>query len=60
MKWAGVVSASRPTRLAAGWIRSCSASKSSRRPAASGTTISPSMTHRGGNSARTAATSSGK
>ncbi len=60
MKWAGVCSASSETRLAAGWMRSCSASKSSRRPEASGTTISPSITQRSGNSARIAATSSGK
>jgi hypothetical protein len=60
MKWAGVCPASSVTRLAAGWMRSCSASKSSRCPAASGTTTSPSITHREGSSARTAATSSGK
>ena len=60
MKCAGVVVASSETRLAAGWIRSCSASKSSRRPEASGTTISPSITHRSGNDAKTAATISGK
>ena len=60
MKCPGVCSASSETRLAAGWMRSCSASKSSRRPEASGTTISPSMTQRSGNSARIAATSSGK
>ena len=60
MKWAGVCSASRFTRLAAGWIRCSSASKSSRRPAASGITISPSITQRSGNWSSTAWTSSGK
>ena len=60
MKCPGVWVASSSTRLAAGWIRSCSASKSSRLPSPSGITISPSMTHRSGSSALTAATSSGK
>ena len=56
----GVRAARSSTRLAAGWIRSCSASKSSRWPAASRTTISPSITHLSGSSALIAATSSGK
>jgi hypothetical protein len=60
MKWAGVWVASSATRLAAGWIRCSSASKSSRRPSDPGTTISPSITHRRGNCAVTAAASSGK
>ena len=60
MKCPGVWVESSSTRLAAGWIRSCRASKSSRLPSASGTTISPSITQRSGSSALTAATSSGK
>jgi len=60
MKCAGVSVASSVTRLAAGWIRCSSASKSSRRPSWPGTTISPSITHRRGNCSVTAATSSGK
>ena len=60
MKWAGVLLASMFTRLAAGWIRCSSASKSSLRPSWPGTTISPSITHRRGNCSVTAATSSGK
>ena len=43
---AGICSASSFTREAAGWMRSCSASKSSPPPLA--TTSSPSSTHRGG------------
>ena len=60
MKCPGVWVESSSTRLAAGWMRSCSASKSSRLPSASGITISPSITHRSGSSALIAATSSGK
>ena len=50
MNDAGVCSASRVTRDAAGWMRCCSASKSSPSPVA--ITISPSTTHRSGSSAR--------
>ena len=60
MKLAGVCPASMLTRLAAGWMRCCSASKSSRLRAVSATTISPSMTARDGNEASTASTTSGK
>ena len=55
---AGVSAASRSTRDFAGWIRCCSAPKSSVAPVA--TTISPSTTQRSGSSLRTAATTSGK
>ena len=58
MKLAGVCSASSVTRLAAGWIRCCSTSKSSRSPTT--TTISPSITHRSGRFALMASTTSGK
>ncbi|SKV04154.1 Uncharacterised protein [Mycobacteroides abscessus subsp. abscessus] len=58
MKEEGVCSANSRTRESAGWIRCCSASKS--RPASVAITISPSTTHRGGSSASTAATNSGK
>ncbi len=58
MNAAGVCSASIRTRDAAGCSRSCSASKS--RPAPVGMTISPSITQRGGSSARAAAAISGK
>ena len=58
MKDAGVFSASIRTRESAGWMRCCSASKSKLWSVAM--MISPSMTHRSGNSAVTAATSSGK
>ncbi len=54
----GVRSASVRTREAAGWMRSLSASKSSRPSRA--TTISPSITHRSGSRSRSASTSSGK
>ena len=57
---AGVCSASIFTRLAAGWIRCCSASKSSLSPEAPITTISPSTTQRSGRFALIASTSSGK
>ena len=60
MKLAGVCSASSLTRLAAGWMRCCSASKSRVLRAVSATTISPSITARGGKFASTAATTSGK
>ena len=58
MKLAGVAPASMPTRLAAGWMRCCSAQKS--RPPSPAMTISPSITARGGKLARTASTTSGK
>ena len=60
MKLAGVCSASRFTRLAAGWMRCWSASKSRMLRAVSATTISPSITDRSGKFASTAATTSGK
>src|SRR5579871_4541548 len=55
---AGVSSASRLTRLAAGWMRCSSASNENALP--SGTTISPSSTKRFARSAFAAATISGK
>ncbi|CPU64783.1 Uncharacterised protein [Mycobacteroides abscessus] len=55
---AGVCSARRRTRDAAGWMR-CWSTSNSRRPSRA-TTISPSTTHRGGSAARTASTTSGK
>ncbi len=58
MNAAGVCPASRFTRDTAGWMRCCSASKSS--PESVAMTISPSTTQRSGSSARNAATSSGK
>ena len=58
MKLAGVCSDSSLTRLAAGWMRCCSTSNSSRSPTT--TTISPSTTHRSGRLALTASTISGK
>jgi hypothetical protein len=60
MKLAGVCSASSLTRLSAGWIRCCNASKSRQLRAVSATTISPSITARAGKLASTAATTSGK
>src|SRR5919107_98885 len=60
IKLAGVSRDSRVTRLTAGWIRCCSASKSSVPRSGSATTISPSITARGGKLARTASTTSGK
>jgi hypothetical protein len=60
MNLAGVCSASMLIRLAAGWIRCCSDSKSSRSPDGPISTISPSMTQRSGRLARTASTNSGK
>ena len=54
----GVCSASIRTRLSAGWMRCCSASKSSR-PSVT-RMISPSTTQRGGRFCRRASTSSGK
>ncbi len=58
MKLAGVFAASIVTRLAAGWMRCCSAQKSS--PPSPAITISPSITARGGKLRRTASTTSGK
>ncbi len=58
MKVAGVCSDRSFTRLAAGWMRCCSTSNSSRSP--STTTISPSITHFSGRFALTASTTSGK
>ena len=58
MKLAGVVPASSATRLAAGWMRCWSAQKS--RPPSPATTISPSITARGGKLRMTASTTSGK
>ena len=58
MKLAGVSCDSSLTRLAAGWIRCCSTSNSSRSPTT--TMISPSITHRSGRLALTASTISGK
>ena len=58
MNEAGVRSASRLTRLVAGWMRCRSASKPSRSPWTMMT--SPSMTHRSGRFAFTASTTSGK
>ena len=58
MKLAGVVSDSSLTRLAAGWIRCCSTSNSSRSPTT--TTISPSITQCSGRLALIASTISGK
>ena len=58
MKLAGVSAASRSTRLAAGWMRCCSAQKS--RPPSPAMTISPSITARGGKLRLTASTTSGK
>ena len=52
MNEAGVFSASIRTRDSAGWMRCCSASKSS--AVSAGTTISPSMTQRSGSSAMAA------
>jgi len=54
-----VWAASRATRLAAGWMRNNRASKSSRRPSASGTTISASTTQQGGRLTFMAWTTSG-
>ncbi len=48
------------TRLAAGWMRCCRASKSSVLRSVSATMISPSITARGGKLASTASTTSGK
>src|SRR4029078_4141272 len=56
-KSAGVSPASRATRLAAGWMRCCSAQKS--RPPSPATTISPSITARGGALRRTGSTTAG-
>jgi hypothetical protein len=58
MKLAGVRPASRATREEAGWMRCCSAQKSS--PPSPAITISPSITARGGKLRRTASTTSGK
>jgi hypothetical protein len=58
MKLAGVSCDSSLTRLAAGWMRCCSTSNSSRSPIT--TMISPSMTHFSGRFAWTASTISGK
>ena len=58
MKVAGVCSDSSLIRLAAGWMRCCSTSNSSRSPTT--TTISPSTTHFSGRLAWTASTISGK
>jgi hypothetical protein len=58
MKLAGVAAASDATRLAAGWMRCCSAQKS--RPPSPATTISPSITTRDGRFRLTASTTSGK
>ena len=58
MKLAGVSSDNSFTRLAAGWMRCCSTSNSSRSPTT--TTISPSTTQWSGRFALTASTISGK
>ena len=55
-----VVSDSILTRLAAGWMRCCSRSKSRRSPPDPITTISPSTTHLSGRLSLTASTTSGK
>jgi hypothetical protein len=59
-KPAGVCSLSSFTRLAAGWMRCCNASKSSRLLTVSATITSPSITARSGKLARMASTTSGK
>ncbi len=60
MNDAGVSFISRRTRDSAGWMRCCSASKSSPVPSAVNTTTSPSITNSSAGSVPTASTISGK